>query len=153
MLAERFDVFVDVGAERFDPRLCLDGRRFGVGRGDGAAERIGEIVVDLIGDVIERAVLVEPHHVDRPFDRLAVAADREPAVALARDGDDAAIKFRRQRPVDLDLGLARGFALGERRIIEKRKAHRALDLQRAVAGEKHRRRVGVDAPHLLVPAP
>jgi hypothetical protein len=30
--------------------------------------------------------------------------------------------------------------------IEKRKAHRALDLQRAVAGEKHGGRVRIDAP-------
>ena len=36
-----------------------------------------------------------------------------------------------------------------RREVEKRKTHRALDLQHAVAGEKHRSRVGVDAADLL----
>ena len=92
VFGKRLDMFVDVGAERFDPGLGVDDRRFVVRGGDGAAERIGEIVVDLVGEMIERAVLVEAHHVDRPFDRRAVAADRQPSIALARDGDDAAIK-------------------------------------------------------------
>ena len=47
MFAERLDVFVDIRAERFDPRLRLDRLVLGMGRGDGAAERIGELVVDL----------------------------------------------------------------------------------------------------------
>ena len=37
----------------------------------------------------------------------------------------------------------------ERRIVEKGKAHRALDLEGTVAGEKDGGRVGVDALHLL----
>jgi hypothetical protein len=37
----------------------------------------------------------------------------------------------------------------QRRIVEKWKAHRALDLERAIAGQKHRRRVGFDSLHLL----
>src|SRR5262249_15635961 len=36
-------------------------------------------------------------------------------------------------------------APGGSRIVEKGKARRALDLERAVAGEKHRGRMGVDA--------
>ena len=103
--------------------------------------------------MIEGAVLVETHHVDRPFDRLAVAADRQPTITLARDGDDAAIKFWRQPPVDLDLRFAGAFALFQGRKIEKRKAHRALDLQGAVAGEKHGRRVRIDAPDFLALPP
>ena len=149
MLGKRLDMLVDVGAERLDPRLGVDDRRLVVRGGDGAAERIGEIVVDVICQMIERAVLVEAHHVDRPFDRFAVAVDRQPAIVRARDGDDAAIKLRRQPPVDLDLRFAGVFALFERGKIEKRKVHRALDFQHAVAGEKHRGRVGVDAADLL----
>src|SRR5262249_21478761 len=38
-----------------------------------------------------------------------------------------------------------GFALGERRIIEEGEAHGAFDFEGAVAGEKHRGRVRVDA--------
>ena len=152
MLGKRLDVLVDVGAERFDPRFGIDDRCGRVRGGNRAAERIGEIVVDLIHQVIERAVLVEARHVDRPFDRFAVAAECQPSIIGARDGNDAAIKFRRQPPVDLDLRCASGLALGERRIVEKRKAHRALDLQRAVAGEKYRGRVGIDAPDFLKPA-
>ena len=106
VLGKRLDMLVDIGAERFDPRLGVDDRCRVVRGGDGAAERIGEVVVDLIGKMIEGAVLVEAHHVDRPFDWLAVAADRQPTITLARDGDDAAIKFWRQPPVDLDLRCA-----------------------------------------------
>ena len=145
-------MLVDIDPDRLDPGLGVDDRRRLVGGGDGAAERIGEVVVDLVRQMIEGAVLVEAAHVDRPFDRRAVAADREPSVTRARDGHDAAINFWRERPVDLDLGFAGGFALFERGKIEKRKAHRALDLQRAVAGEKHRGRVGVDAPDFFGPA-
>ena len=42
VLPERLGVFVDIGAERRDPGVRFDGRRLGVGRGDGAAERIGQ---------------------------------------------------------------------------------------------------------------
>ena len=101
-----------------------------------------------IRQTIERRVLVEAAHLDRPFDRLAVAAERETAVRLARDRDDAAIDLRRERLVDLKLGLARGLALRGGRIVEKRKLDRALDLVDALAGEEHRGRMGVDPPHL-----
>ena len=38
-----------------------------------------------------------------------------------------------------------GLAAGEGRIVEEGKAHRALDLECAVAGQEHRGRVGIDA--------
>ncbi len=69
MLAERFAVFVDIGAERRDPGLRVDFGRLGVSRGDGAAERIGQRIVDVAGEVVERPRLVEALHLDRPFDR------------------------------------------------------------------------------------
>ena len=77
---ERLSVFVDIGADRFDPRLRLGSLRC-MGCGDGAAERIGERVVDFPCQMIERARLIEAVHLDRPFDRRAVPADREVAVA------------------------------------------------------------------------
>jgi hypothetical protein len=149
---KRLDMLVDIGAERLDPGLGVDDRCGLVGGGDGAAERIGEVVVDLVGQMIEGAVLVEAYHVDRPFDRCAVAADRQPSIVRARDGDDATIKFWRQPPVDLDLHFTGAFALFQSGKIEKRKAHRALDLQRAVAGEKHGGCVRIDAPDFFGPA-
>src|SRR5262249_52432197 len=93
----------------------------------------------------ERRVLVEAVHLDRPFHRRAGAIELEGAVLLARDRHHAAVNLGRERPIDPKLRLAGALALGEGRIVEKRKAHRALDLQRAVAGEKYRGGMGIDA--------
>src|SRR5262249_4583867 len=67
------------------------------------------------------------------------------SVGLAGDRDHASIDIRSECPVDVELGRTGSLAPVERRIVEKRKPHRALDLERAVAGEEHRGRVGVDA--------
>ena len=80
-------------------------------RRDGAAERVGESLVDFAGDMVEGALLVEAPHLDRPFDRRAGAADGELARRFAGDGDDAAIDFRRVGRVDRELGFAGVFAL------------------------------------------
>src|SRR6202034_4393260 len=98
---------------------------------DGAAEAIGEFLVDRVREVIERARLVEAGHLHRPLDRRPVAANREPAVGLARDRDDAAVDLRRIGRIHGKLGLARLLALIERRIVKEGKAYRALDFQRA----------------------
>ena len=118
---------------------------------DRAGERICELGIDtaLLGEMIERLRLVEAPHLDRPFDRLAVAAEREPPVRPARDRDHPPVERGRKRAIDLKLGLAGGLALVERRIVEEREFHRALDLQRAFAGKEDRGRMGVDAGHLL----
>ena len=110
-------------------------------------ERVGERAVDLlrVGQMIERLRLVEAPHLHRPFHRLAGAADGERAVFLARDRHRAAVDRRREGSIDLDLGRAGGLAPVERRIIEERKAHRALDLEGALAGQKYRRGMGVDS--------
>ena len=114
---------------------------------DDAAERVGQCVVDLAGrnEMIERLAVVEARHVDRPFHRLALAADRE-AIALTRNGDHAAIDSRRIGAVDLELGLAGRFAPFQRGKIQERKLHRAFDLERARACQKTGR-MGIDAPY------
>jgi hypothetical protein len=145
LFAERFKVFVDIFADGFDPRLCLDRFDLCMGVGDGAAKRLGQAFVNLARNVVERLALVEAAHVDRPFDGLAAAVQREFAAAVADDGDDAAVYFGRIGCVDLEFGFARGFALFEGRIIEERKFHRPLDLEHAVPGEEYRGGVGVDA--------
>ena len=111
-----------------------------------AAERVRQPLIDLaaLGQMVERLGLVEAAHLHRPFDRLAAAADGK-AAGPARDRHHAAIDRRRERAVDLDLGLAGRFALLQRGIIEERKTHRALDLERALAGKEYRGRMGVDA--------
>ena len=144
-LAERFEILVEIGFERGDPRRGLDDRRLLVGRGDGKTERVGQLLANLAGKMVEGARLVEAAHLDRPFDGRALAGDCQPSVGFAGDREHAAVDLRRERRVDGKLGLASLLAPAERRIVEKRKAHGALDFQRAIAGEKHRRRMGIDA--------
>ncbi len=55
------------------------------------------------------------------------------SAAVAADRHDAVIKLRREALVDLQLRKARRLALLQGRIVEKRKAHRALHLVGALA--------------------
>ena len=140
-VAKRGVVLLDVVGKRRDPWLGLDRLGAGVKRRHRAAERIGERRIDLarLRQSVERRVFVEAAHLERPFDRRAGAVEREPAAVLARDRDHAAVDVGRERSIDAKLGLAGFFALGECRIVQKGKAHGALDLQGALAGEKYRR--------------
>ena len=126
VFAKRLGVLADIGADRGDPRCTFDRLRWCMGLGDGLAKRIGQRFVDFAGQVIEGALLVEAAHLHRPFHRRAFPADRELAVSFTGDGDDAAIDFRRIGGVDCKLGLAGLLALSQRRIVEKRKAHRSV---------------------------
>src|SRR5260370_31395562 len=94
--------------------------------------------------VIDGLALVEAGHFNRKLDRRAVAVDIERSIAVLRDRNDSTIDLRRELAVDVDLFVAGGFALLKRRIIQERETDGALDLQRAVAFEKDRRRMGVD---------
>ena len=120
-----------------------------MGRGDRAGQPVRQRQVDRlgIGQAIERLGLVEPAHRDRPFDDLAVARQRQCAVRLPCDRDHAKINLRREPAVDLKLGLACRFAQRQRGEIQKRIADGTLDLEGAVAGQEHHRRVGIDTPH------
>ena len=55
------------------------------------------------------------------------------------------VDLRRELAIYPDLFIAGGFPLFQRRVVQERKSDRALDLQRAVALEKNRCRMGVDA--------
>ena len=103
------------------------------------------------GQMIESLALVETGHLHRVFHRRALAVDRERSVSALRDRNDAAIDLWGKRAADLKFVLAGGLALRKRRVIEIGKADRALDFERTVAGEKHRRRMGIDPTHLAVP--
>ena len=89
-----------------------------------AAEPVGERGIDaaLLGEAVEGCRLVEPAHLDRPFDRLTGAVERQPSVRLARDRRHSAIDLGCKCPVDRKLRLARGLALFQGRIVEKGKA-------------------------------
>src|SRR5262249_59767188 len=110
-------------------------------------EGIGECLVNSagVGQVVKRLAVVETTHLDDPFDRLAFSVDCEPAVRLARDRVCAAVNCRGVGAVDGDLGFAGGSTPSQSGKIEKGKAHRSLDLECAISGQKKRRSVGVDA--------
>ena len=121
--------------------------------GDRAGKLVGQRVVDtpILRQMIERLVLVEAPHLDRPFDRLSGAVELQPAVGRARDRQHAPVELRGERPVDLQLRQAGGAAFGQGRVVEERKSHRALDLERAIPRQEHDRRMGVDASDLRPP--
>src|SRR6185295_2910254 len=83
-----------------------------------------------------------------PFDGLARPVITEGAVRLPRDGDHAPVELRSKLPVYFKLGMTRGSALLQRRIVEKWKADRAFDLDRLVAREKNHRGVCIKAADL-----
>src|ERR1019366_2770874 len=89
----------------------------------------------------------EAAHFHRPLDGRATAGERQAAAALPGNRDNAKIQFRRESAVDLEFRLARGLAPVQGGEIEKRIANRALDLEGAIPGQEHRRRMGVDAPY------
>ena len=100
--------------QRVEPRLGLDRWRRCVRSRDHPRQIIRERKIEssLIGEPVERRVLVEPAHPDRPFDRLAVTAERQSFVGSA-DRNDTAIDLRRERPVDRKLGVASRLAFCE----------------------------------------
>ena len=124
----------------------LGDRRRRVRARHGPPERVGERVVDppRRSQMIERLHLVETPHLHRPFHRCALAADGQRAVVRARDRHRAAVDCRRIGMIDLELGHAGGLAFGQGGIIEERKAHGALDLESAAAGQEYRRGMGID---------
>ncbi len=147
-LAEGRDMLLDIVRERLDPGRRRRPRR----RRHAPPPRRGRAhppapasIAPASASRSSVASSREAAHLHRPLDRRAVAVEREPPVRLARDRHDPAVDVGRERPVDLELGLAGRLALVEGRIVEKREAHRALDLPGAVAGQEHRRRMGVDA--------
>src|SRR5262249_60112535 len=101
-----------------------------------------------LGEAIECPVLVETRHLDRPLDRLATAVKRERTISVACDRDDAPIKLWSEFAVDRKLGFAGSLALVQARKIKKGIAHRALDLERAIPGKKHDRRMRLVAGYL-----
>ncbi len=123
----------------------------GFGPGETLDHHRGEVPEDVrrqitaIGDEIERLGLVEPLEMNRPLDRFAVAAEGEATGGITGDRDHTSIKVGGIEPIDGDLGLAGGAALGQRRQVHEGKADGALDLVDVRPGEEDGRGVGVDA--------
>ena len=96
-------------------------------------------------DTVERLLLIEPHHFDRPFDRGTRSVDFKDPVGIARDGNNATVELWRINGVDLQFLLAGALALFQRRVVEEGQPDGALDLQGPVAAEKNHGGMGVDA--------
>ena len=87
--------------------------------------------------MVESLTFVETGHFNGKFHRCAVSVDIKRSVLPLRDRDNAAVDLRRELPVYSHLLVAGGFSLRQRRIVQIREMHGALDLQRAVAFEKN----------------
>ncbi len=96
--------------------------------------------------MVERAGFVESPHVDRPLDRVAVSVDIQNR-PFAGDRHGAEIDVRRVAPVDGHLRLAGASPLLERRLVQKGKPDRPLDLVDVETREKHDRSVRIDPGH------
>ena len=139
-------IVLDDCRDRIDPGFGRRERRHGVGGRDRVGDGVDEIGIKRsgLGQMVDGLALVETAHFDRIFDRHTLAVDIKRSIVALRDRNDATVDLRRELAVDFDLFVAGCFPFLERRIIEKGKADRALDLQRAVAFEKNRRRMGID---------
>ena len=96
------------------------------------------------GHVVEEGVLVEAGHDQEPIHRLAIAIEREGAVRVARDRDYTEVEVGGGAAIDAQLRLADPAPQLDRAEIEVGKAHRALELVCAIAGQEENRAVGID---------
>ena len=96
--AECGAVLLDIFAKRRDPWFGLDRAGAGVKCCHRVTERIGERRINLsrLCQAIERRVLVEAAHFERPFHGRAGSVELEPVVALARDGHHAEVDVGRE---------------------------------------------------------
>ncbi len=149
MLLECLDMLVDVGADAPRSRLPLRpaarvrAPRRRHGQAHRPAPRRSRRPSGQACAISSKRRISTAHSTGAPLPAIASLPSASRVMAMTR-----AIDFRRIGRVDGKLGLAGLLALTQRRIVEKGKAHGTLDFQRALAGKKHRRRVGIDAPHL-----
>ena len=142
--------------QRGDPALRIHDRRLGVGGGDRATERIGELVHFVVFDPagIERDDRRSRSRRSAAFPAPIPTVSPSPPMGETRRrlqrviGTNAPIDLWCERPVHFGTRASQArLAFLERGIIEEREFHRALDLEHAVAGEKYRRPMGVDSLH------
>src|SRR5690606_39219527 len=114
--------------------ICGLCRRMAFERGIGQAASQFSVDTTCICDASQQVGLSEPAHPHRPFHRLPFAIESEPAVTFSGYGNAAEINLWRPSAVDLDLALANGAPLLQRRQIHVGKAHGALNLPRLITG-------------------
>ena len=145
-IAECQDVALDEAWDRLDPGLLWYTRRHFVRGRDRICDGVDKTGIERpgFGQMIDGLPLVETGHFNGELDGRAVSIDGQGPVACSGDWDDAAIDLRRELSVDPDLFVAGRLPLRQRRIIQEGKADGTLDLQRAIAFEKNRCRMGID---------
>jgi len=115
-LGESGVVLLDIGLDRARTLRRIPQRPSGVRAADSDRQLVDDLVRQSAssGEAVERRILVEPPHVDEPFDDFALAADPK---RLPRSGDRRGrqVDARRRGAVDRDLCLTGAPALIERR--------------------------------------
>jgi len=150
VLPERLDMLVDIGAERFDPRLRVD--RLVLAWAAAMARPSMSASASSTPPGRRSRVLVSSkrsissaHSTGWPAPPIASVPPASRVIAPRRG------RFRRVGLIDRNLGLAGGPALFKRRIVEEGESDGALDLEHPVGGQKHRRRMSIDTRY-RVPA-
>ncbi len=136
----------DPAEEHFRRSACALRRMFMRGDDDfGEARGNTEIEFAPLGQTIKRLRLVEPAHVDRPFDDRAFRASKAKSARVAPDRHRAEIEIRRIGAIDGDFVFASSAALFEGRKIHEREENGALDLVDIATSKKNHRAVRIDA--------
>ena len=140
-------VAVDHPCHAFAAATIRPRRRAGVQAGDRVGKALHQPGIQpmALGETVEEGVLVEPHHLDDPVDRLALPSQRERASGFARDRPHAEIESGCRPAVHTHLGLAGDAPELDRRKIHVVEAHGPLELLGPIAGQPDDADVGVDA--------
>ena len=99
---------------------------------------------------VEQRVVREALHRHQPVDRLPASfagIQEQPSVGAAAECHHLPVERGRGAAVDRQFRQTGGVALVQRRIVQIGIAHRALQLQRPVAGQENQGGMGVDPLH------
>ena len=140
-------VLLDNRRDRVYPAARPHDCRLGVCRRDGIGNCRGKRSCDFatFGQLVERCVLVEASHLERPLHRLAGPVDHQSAVPFAGHRDDPPVDGRREGLVHGEFGLACRLPSIQGGEIQKGQLDVSLDLERTIAAQEDYGRVRIDA--------
>ena len=107
-LTERARILIKKFMNCSKPGFRLNNRSTLMHGGDRGGEFLGKCIVDTLrlGKSVERLVLIEADHFDRPFNRRAVSANRQSSERIPRNWYDATVKLGGECLIDRKLILA-----------------------------------------------